>query len=102
MDINTSLVIFFISDCPSFIGKLPKGPGNVCFALRSCNEISCAVLMSHANRRRMFVFDIKMDTCLRQLTITGQSSTTVIQFDNGWFLLVVCIHAYDKVFTDDN
>ena len=50
----------------------------------------------------MFVFDIKMDTCLRQLTITGQSSTTVIQFDNGWFLLVVCIHAYDKVFTDDN
>ncbi|XP_061168901.1 uncharacterized protein LOC133178169 [Saccostrea echinata] len=70
-------------DCPMFLNRLPKGPGNVCFVHRTCNEISCAVLLSHANHRIMVTADIKMDGCLKQVNVTAQSTSVVINFQEG-------------------
>ena len=78
-----------ISDCPAFVNKLPKGPGNVCFVHRSCNDLSCAVLLSHANQRLMVTFQIKMDNCLKQLNITTPSTSSVISFVSGTYLNVM-------------
>lgn len=77
------MVICFVSECPSFLNKLPKGPGSLCFVHRSCNEISCAVQLLYANQRTMANFDIKMDNCLKQINVSTQSTTTVIGFQNG-------------------
>ncbi|XP_061168902.1 uncharacterized protein LOC133178171 [Saccostrea echinata] len=71
-------------DCPMFQNKLSKGSGNVCFTHRNCNELSCAVLLSYANHRIMENVDIKMDGCLKQVTVITQSVPAVINFkDRG-------------------
>ncbi|XP_062572081.1 uncharacterized protein LOC134234050 [Saccostrea cucullata] len=71
------------NDCPMFLNRLQKGPGNVCFVHRSCNEISCAVLLSHANHRLMVTTDIKMNGCLKQINVTTHSTSFVINFQDG-------------------
>lgn len=82
------MVICFVSECPSFLNTLPKGPGNLCFVHQSCNKISCAVQLLYANQRTMATFDIKMDNCLKQINVSTQSTTTVLEFQNG--LLLFC------------
>ncbi|XP_062588035.1 uncharacterized protein LOC134249704 [Saccostrea cucullata] len=71
------------NDCPMFQNRLSKGPGNVCFVHRSCNEISCAVLLSHATHKFMATVDIKMDGCLKQITLKSRSKTVIISFEDG-------------------
>ncbi|XP_061188852.1 uncharacterized protein LOC133197029 [Saccostrea echinata] len=71
------------NDCPMFQNRLSKGPGNVCFVHRSCSEISCAVLLSHATHKFMATVDIKMDGCLKQVTLKSRSNNATISFGDG-------------------
>lgn len=73
----------FLTDCPAFQSTVSKGQGNVCFIHGNCKEMSCAVLLSHANQRVMATFSLKMDGCLKQITVTTKEAQTVIEFENG-------------------
>ncbi|XP_062614230.1 uncharacterized protein LOC134275967, partial [Saccostrea cucullata] len=71
------------NECPMFLNRLQKGPGNVCFVHRSCNEISCAVLFSYGNHRLMVTTDVKMDGCSKQVNVTAHSTSVLIEFKDG-------------------
>lgn len=82
---NNILTFTFVLECPSFLGKLSKGFGNVCFRNRNCYDISCAIPLPYANQRVMTTVDMKIDNCLKQLTISTQSTTAVVEFANGLY-----------------